>query len=118
MAVGNRGWATFPNLLPGVEIIENILYRFVADPTSANQGQAVSTPQSVKTDSATSSIFTGAGTQIQERGEVLTAPRLELTYASGGLLTAPTPPPTRPAQQNIQDGQYFTRDGRGQPDDV
>ena len=39
---------------------------------------------------------------------MLTAPRLELTYASGGLLTVPTPPPTRPAQQNIQDGQYFT----------
>ena len=115
LAVGERGYAPNPNLLDGVEIIENILYRFVADPTSANQGEAVSTPQTDKADTPTESIFTGAGTQIRERGEVLTAPRLEAHLRLRRTAASPRPPPTRPAQQNIQDGQYFTvMDGANQ----
>ncbi len=110
LAVGDRGFAIYPNsnLIAGVEIIENILYRFVGDQLSADFGRASSDPQPTKTaDLPTEKIFEGAGTDIRERGEVLTAPRLEATYASGSRLQPPNQDPAL-AQSDIVDGQYFT----------
>jgi len=110
LAVGDRGFAIYPdsNLIAGVEIIENILYRFVGDQMSPDFGRAASNPQPNKTaDTATEKIFEGAGTDIRERGEVLTAPRLEATYATGSRLQPPNQDPAL-AQSDIEDGQYFS----------
>ncbi|MCH5373781.1 MAG: hypothetical protein JJ992_07380, partial [Planctomycetes bacterium] len=106
-AVGDRGFSYLlqnnPNLMPGVEIVENILYRFDDDPNSANLGEAFSSPNPDKADNASNPpgvIYLGAGTQIRERGELLTSPRLEAVGA------------TRPTGTShisvLQDGQTFT----------
>ena len=70
--MGDRGFANNPasNQIAGVEIVENILYRFVADQMSADFGLASSDPQPPKTaDLPTEKIYEGAGMTSASAGK-------------------------------------------------
>ena len=111
-AVGDRGYIynplyPDPNLMPGVQSVENILYTFVGANDSPDFGEANSGPYQDRDDDPALGefIYQGAGTNIRERGELLTSPRLEAIYATGSQLRTP---PGSPALQDIEDGQSFT----------
>ena len=101
-AVGERGFADSPNLIPGVEIAENILYQFDSDPTSPTFGNAISSPESDRVDDTKipETKYLGAGTQIRERGELLTSPRIEAIYATRATGTS--------SVSDLRDGDTFT----------
>ncbi len=80
LAVGNRGFAFNPAgsqpFLPGIEYDSNILYQH-----EIGTGLAFSDPPEPATDrpdGAGETLFDGAGTNIRERGEILTAPKISL----------------------------------------
>jgi len=106
-AVGDRGFNNWTNLIPGVEVVDNILYRIVTDQTSPSFGQGTSIPYQDKADDVNNppgAIYLGAGTQIRERGEMLTSPRMEAVYAT----TADPGNIPLSSTSLIDDGEYFT----------
>ncbi|MDP6058330.1 MAG: hypothetical protein QGH33_05530, partial [Pirellulaceae bacterium] len=100
--VGDRGFQN-RSQAPGVEIFDNILYQFIGDPQSPNFGLGLSSPQPNRVDDPQipEVRYEGAGTQIRERGELLTSPRIEAVDATV---------PTRPSDNgfNIKDGTTLT----------
>ncbi|MCA9225333.1 MAG: hypothetical protein KDA47_06965, partial [Planctomycetales bacterium] len=102
-AVGRRGWrpgtVPTPAIPDGVEYFTNILYTFDANFQSATFGQASSAPAADRVDDPNIPEFRweGAGTDIRERGELLTAPRITAPNATQGN-----------GAPNISDGTTFT----------
>ena len=87
-AVGNRGFNTPPFTPNGPTRLDNILYQFVADQTAANFGVPVSAPEPdrVDQDVPLDRFWFEAGTDIRERGELLTSPRIETFDATTQVL--------------------------------
>ncbi|MCO6456859.1 MAG: DVUA0089 family protein [Pirellulaceae bacterium] len=107
-AVGNRPANEFTNA-PGVTTLTNALYRF-----DRNTGIASSVPQGDRTGNAR---VAGAGTQIVERGELVTD--ADPFGTAGSVLVAAEAtliePLTGATIFNIQDGTTFTIDHDGIP---
>jgi len=108
-AVGDRGFGA--NLVPGPDYFENILYQFCPDGTNAAcpEGTAFSAPDPDRADDPDTPpgvIYLGAGTQIRDRGELLTSAKI--TAADATLLV--NPGPNEFTRFNITDGQTFIVD--------
>ncbi len=107
-AVGDRGANVPPNRPFGPTRFDNILYQFVQDQLDPQFGEPVSTPQSdrVDSDNPLDRLWDQAGTNIRERGELLTSPKILTEDATIQVVNTTTM--EIETEFNIEDGTSIT----------